>query len=371
VARELSEYEEKYLRCEACTKKVTTARGLRVHKGIVKCWDKPVDMEALNKTDDIYVLPTFKEETIIPNEVTETIIPNEVASVKPPAPEPPPVDITPPPAPKPVEPPLKEMEEAEIATIQAKYINPTLMGIKEIPVGSKILLKGTLFSRDSDSPTGFTQEKLVEGIPGLVQSRWLDDKSEKWLDVKAEGSDKVFICKNASVCPPGALDPTIKIMRLGLPKKEDVVPDKDFLRTQEFSTAVTRYATARDAQSNAKEEYKKVDKENRPTLIKYATDFGVPSKEGGKDNAIIEAGYRVLWSYLEQKDRVTRDDEAIIEYAKKNGYLDLIKYVPKVEDDVYLTMKENGVIPKELVEAWEETTPVPPKRLLYVDKVDE
>lgn len=365
--KEITEFERINLVCSVCGASVATEKGLKIHKSRHNHWGDPSSgvVNAVEK-------PEFKP--------VEDVV-ESVDVVNPPEPEPPPSDVVP------VfetvsgdsfeyekssgdkKEDLSEItpEEVQAATTE-KYINPNMIGVRQNLLGSRVALRGTLYSVDPVNPAKFIPEQIPEAFPGIISRVWADLNNQPWLDIQVEGSSKVFVCSESHVIPVGNSEPLIRILRLGPDKKGSPIHDLTPSRKKEFVDSLRRYVKARDAKTDAEKEYKSVDEEERPIIVKYTEEFGVPSEDGGKDSVLFEDGYKVKWSYKENPSKSKRDDEAVINWCIQNGYVHALQTTYKVVDDVWDKLKASGIVPEEFVGQVETIEEVPPTRRLYVEK---
>jgi hypothetical protein len=374
----LSRLEEKTHICEVCGKQMANDRGLKVHKS-KGCLGKPANPDIITKmlslTEPAQILvkevvqesPVVKEVVIAPvkSEVPEEFI-KEPEKV---------IEVTVEKVPEQFEDVhakfAKEAFDSVIAKVsEPVYVNPTKLGIKSVQLGSLVSMTGKVFHKVM---SGF---EMVDAPlePGVVVKQYEDATKVVFLDLTV--GDQIYTIPEHVVIPPDYnMVPTFKILRYGPDKGivQNVAKTDQFEFDKEvFLEALKSYVDARDAKTIAETTYKKVDSSTRPVITKYVELAGSP-KEGSNKNGrcVVEAGYEVHYSYKDPEVSHIREDEIIIDYLLSKGFKHALVEVTqyKILDEVWESLKKQGIIPEEFLNNVEFTKKGEPKRTLLVTKV--
>ena len=243
---------------------------------------------------------------------------------------------------------------------------PQEVGIKSIPVGSRVILNGTFWNKNE---AGAYVDKAVSSLECRV-----NDKLEQggFMYLQMMGSDNSDWC----CVEDQVLDGTIKLISLKDPTvtpfapPEPVVQKEDSHAKVAYLNACSRYTVARDANLMAKKAYEEVDAETRPAILAYVSDNGSESKEGKRDRMLKEGGFDVHHTFAEGKVSIKKDTQKIIEWCVANGHPYAIK--PALNEEQWDALVERGSVPPEFLT--QVHTPVKAKdtrRLLITGSLTE
>jgi len=222
---------------------------------------------------------------------------------------------------------------------------PQDVGIKEIPVGARVLLNGTFWNKNSE---GAYLDQSVSNLECRV-----NDKLEQggFMYLQLIGSDKSdWCCTETAV-----LDGTVKLLSLKDPTTTPFAPpeapvpisEDDSKAQLAYFEACKRYAEARDAKSVAEKEYKAVDEVTRPEILTYVDAHGRESIKGKRDNVLKAGGFEVHHTFSEGKVSIKRETQKIIEWCIANGHPYAIK--PALDEEVWDSIVERGNVPAEFL----------------------
>jgi len=348
----LTEEEKRTLVCGVCGKPAKSEHGLKIHKNRV-CSYVPVSTV---KEDE--VKEEVQEES---QEETEQVL-DEI--------EPPFEVVEDKPEPEPVKAPVVE------APVESKADDTSLdlLGIKEIPVGARVLLDGSgSFWKKDPSTSGFVAENATNVVCRVV-NKWMQGEWS-YLQLDDLSSDDEWSCLESAVVSG---DIQLISLRDPAPVEEIAAPipspprppeviDPSELRS--YKSACELYVTARDAKSAATAEYKMVNENTRPTILSFLDKYGRESKYGKGDQKLTEAGYDVHYTMEDPKKVVARDEGAILKWLLENGMTFAIKEALDLEE--WSKLVDSGQVPKSFLRKVEKVEELPPQRRLRVFKIED
>jgi len=136
----------------------------------------------------------------------------------------------------------------------------------------------------------------------------------------------------------------------------------------EFLEAFQKYIHARQQKLDFEKEYKKVDKETRPSIWDYVQEHGEPSEPGKEDWQLIELGHKAHIIRAVGMVSIKRDEKKIIEWLMDHeGGEKCLEMRLKV--GAWEKAKEAGEIPPEFIREVEEPVKEEDKLSLRVDPV--
>ena len=334
--------------CEFCKYEAKTSRGLSIHKGRLHKGEvlsvESVVEEVLEKVVDSVVEDIVAPVVEAPLEpIIEETVPESVVE----EPEPVPVLGEPPFVEELVveDPPCVEPSSEGSPLTEEPTPAPQDVGIKEIPVGARLLLTGDFWNKNAAGA-------YVDQSTANLECR-VNDKMEQggFMYLQLTGSDKSdWCCVESAV-----LDGTVKLLSLKDPTTTPFAPpaapvpisEDDSKAKLDYFEACKKYSEARDAKLVAEKEYKAVGEVTRPEILTYVDAHGTESVKGKRDNVLKAGGFEVHHTFTEGRVSIKRETKKIIEWCMANGHPYAI--TPSLDEEVWDSIVERGNVPAEFL----------------------
>ena len=375
---ELTQQEKETLTCSICgwTGKTPSLKGLSVHKG--RSHKELLPEQSVASNENIEVSEEFVEDP-----TPEVALQPQVVSPSVPAVGAPPAVVSPSQpvqtpqvvsqsvpvveAPQVVSAHTQELQPppvvVEVPSLKPpvpapQVLDPKVLGIREILIGSVLKLNGPHYIFDKNEISG---PEIAEGILVKVNFRWEDpDLKQYYLRAKSEGGSQQWLIAELDVLNSN----NVQLISLGekdipsnykseVPTPPEDMPESEGInleeqkKQEEFLKALDRYVQYRDAKLKAEKEFKEADQQTRPVILDYLQQYGIESEEGKNDCMVLANGYKAHWTFTPGEDYVQRDENKILKYLVDNAIL--IALGSAVRWDVWEKLKENGTVPASFI----------------------
>lgn len=134
-----------------------------------------------------------------------------------------------------------------------------------------------------------------------------------------------------------------------------------------YSAAINAYATSNESKLSSAAEFKKVNKEHRPTIWSYVEKYGVESEEGKRDQVIEDFGHKAILTFTEGQTVTEYQMAEIVTWAIANGQTGILTYA--VDIAKWNELKEAGAVPAEFIASVEKPKTLDDQHKLLVSKL--
>ena len=246
------------------------------------------------------------------------------------------------------------VQEEPVQEEPVKTLTPWDMGVKEIPLGSVVLLNGTFWWKNPE--TNAYENKEAVSLEGRVVAK-MEQQGFSYLQLVS--GDSEWCCLEGDVLNGGIKLVSIKDpvpVNVGLDSitegslEESTEKFSDSFDNDAYSKyrdACMKYAEARDNKNKMEAVYKTVDAEVRSTILEFLSENGEESDVGVGDEVFKDDLFEVQYTFTPGKVTVKRDEVAIIKWCLENGHFYAVKEA--LDTAIWESIVEQGKVPADFL----------------------
>ena len=229
-------------------------------------------------------------------------------------------------------------------------VKPEVEKLEEISLGSSILLDGMVFKQNGD---GWDSKKVSNVAVSVtaVSSRKEGNVNDRWL-ICYEEAESVYYSVLEKEVISGLVGKVV-------PKVQETPRNESMFK--KFKDAVKEFIGIRDRKLETEKLLKKVQASTRPIIEGYVRENGKES-ESGKGDFLVTVDvdgidYKTHLVKIPGRIGVDRNEQGIVDWLLKNGWVDCLKQ--SLDVDKWEALKRLGKVPSEVISQNEKPTEIP------------